>query len=522
MAEQKHSTLHTKVIWAVIGLGFLVLMALGGYFLHTVQKVRSENAKQHTLKTNAIKGKVWMERATKAHEADNHDKEFELLLKSARFNYRPAILKISKNYETGNYVHQSDVKAREWAAKLPEAQYLKFLFRRGLDLTVSGKNVDDMTTGLKFLEEGLSLAPEDINTTLALNRLGWLYERGPESLQDAEKAQSVFEEIGGEGLANFWGSQGYEAEQLGDDLTARKYYQKAIDLGSDRAKISLAYNHLNDVDTEGSWEIADMLMKEAAKSENQNRQFEAAVYFVERGAQEDKDTGLELMDALAAAGLDKSSRYLAEYYSDNPNVEADYERAAKYIQGLTYIPAKAKVMLGHLKRTGTGTPQDVKAAFKLYQEAADESYDPAKIALAHMHRLGLGTPKDPAKAKALYEATRYDERHPASYYIGLMYERGALGAKGIKKAIGYYELAAEVEYGPAFIRLATHYETGEYVAQDTAKAFKLMTEAAYTAEPEAIENLARYYSEGIGTERSREYAAIWRSKKKERSPLAFD
>lgn len=522
MAEEKHSTSNFKIIWLVGGLIILAIAAAAIYFAITFQDLKSKNTERQTFKTNAIKGEVWMERADKAHDAGNHDAEFEFLLKSAKFNYIPAIFKISKNYETGNYVHQSDLKAQEWAAKLPKHEYIKFLYRRGFSLTDSSKSVSVQSTGLDFLEEGVSISPDNETKKHMQKRAAWVYSQGNEALRDQARARDLFEEIGGKDLQNFLGTSGFNLEQSGKTEEARKFYQEAIEQGSDRAKVSLAHNYLNNWEDESGREKAINLFRDVIISDDLNSRHEAALFFMERGPQDNIALGLNTMTALADEGFSKSQLYMIKYYTDNPDVMPDYEQAVKYLESLTYMPAMAKVTLAHLKRTGLGTSKDVQAAFKLYQDAANDSYDPAKFALAHMHRLGLGTPKDAQKAQALYESLRYDERHAASYYIGLLYEDGDLGPADIKKAIKLYNLAAEAEYAPAFMRLAAFYEAGNYVTKDTDKAFKLMTEAGYSAHPNALESMARYYTEGIGTEASAEYARIWRNKKVANSPFAFD
>lgn len=522
MAETNRPSSSRKTIRLIPSLAVLSLFIFGFYIFQSFKDTQARRLEQQTLKNKALKGKVWMERANKAHDSDNHDEEFELLLKSANLNHMPAIARISNNYESGHYIKQSDLKAQEWAMKLPEMQYLQFLFRRGHALTVSGKSPEDIAMGIKLLEEAITIAPENQSKKNALERIAWLYFKGDESIRNLDKAQEIFEIIGGTPLENFLGSQGFEAEQLGDRKKARDYFQAAVDKGSTNAKVSLAYNYLNDTSIENSWEIADKLMREVTLSDEINSRFGAAKYFIERGSEVDKSMGIDLLENLANDGFERSKLYLAEYYSDNPNVEADYIKAAKHLESLTYLPAQAKLMLAHMKRTGTGTTKDLKAAFELYEQAANDSYYPAKLALGHMHRLGLGTPKNPQKAKEVYEAARHDEHHAASYYLGLMYEQGQLGAINIEEAINLYGLASEAEYGPALMRLAKLYERGQHVPKDNAKAFRLMTEAAYEESPGAIENLAHYYSEGIGTERNNEYADIWRSKKNAPTPFAFD
>lgn len=521
MVEREAHIKRRNLLWLSAIFIFASLLIFSAYLFLSFQSGQSKITERRAEKTNAIKGQVWMERATKAHNADDHDKEFELLLKSAQFNYLPAILKISKNYETGNYVHQSDLKSKEWASKLPETQYIKFLVRRGLDLTASGQSAEKMALGLTFLEEGLEVTNTPPQKDRILERMAWLYHRGDESFRDVTKAQIIYKDIGGEALANFYGYEGFAAQELGNNEKARRYYQKAIDLGSDRAKIILAYNYRDDHEGEEHFETADSLALEATKSQDKNVQYDAALYFIDRHFNHKKSIGLDLMETLANEGFNRSRSYLADYFTDNPNVDADYERAAKYIEAMTYIPAKMKVTLGHLKRTGIGTPQDISGAFKLYEKASAENYDPAKMAMAHMYRLGLGTPRNPEKAKELYESIKYDNRSPASYYIGLLYESGDIPSKTMQQAIELYTFAAEDEYGPALEHLAKLYEAGQHIPKDPKKAFALMTEAAYTSHPTAIENLARYYSEGIGTEHNSEYATIWRSKMEPPSPFIF-
>lgn len=520
MASQKRSKLHYVTLWLTGIFGVIIICSIAAFTLYLSQ-INKARQNQLEAKTKAVKGQVWYERANKAHDRNNHDEEFELLRKSANLDYVPAILKMSQNYETGHNVEKSDLKSQEWAAKLPQNQYIQFLYRRGYALTETGQTVEQIGQGLEFLESVIQISPDNHTKDSTLHRIGTIYSKGPESLRDKAKAHQIFETIGGLSFGNFLSIEGLEAEQAGEHIRARQLYQQAIDAGSINAKVRLAYSYSNDVDSQNSEERVTELIAEVLQSDEPQSRHQAAIYSIERGSAGDEVLGLEAMEELADSGFERSSLYLIDYYSDNPNIEADYDKVAHYIQKLTYMSTKTKVTLAHLKRTGTAMTQDEKAAFKLYEDAASYDYIPAKMALAHMHRLGIGTPKDSEKAKALYLAARYDDRHPASFYIGLMYENGELGIVDMERAITLYELAAQSEYGPALMRLAKLHEIGNHIPQNKEKAFKLMTEAAYTGHTEAIENLARYYSEGIRTELNSEYAAIWRGKKEPRPVLGF-
>jgi len=232
MVSQKRSKLHYTILWFMGMIGIVIICAIA-YFGFFITQLSQSDRDHQTAKTNAIKGKVWYERATRAHEADNHDKEFELLLKSASFDYIPAILKISKNYETGNYTHQSDLKAQEWASKLPEKQYLRFLTRRGFALTAPESSADNQATGLKFLEEASNFAPENHTLENMKKRIGWIYWQGHESLRDDIKAREIYQELGGKELEYFLGTSGFNLEQAGETKKARALYQDAITQGSD-------------------------------------------------------------------------------------------------------------------------------------------------------------------------------------------------------------------------------------------------------------------------------------------------
>jgi TPR repeat protein len=79
-----------------------------------------------------------------------------------------------------------------------------------------------------------------------------------------------------------------------------------------------------------------------------------------------------------------------------------------------------------------GMPKDFKAAFRLFQEAANGDHLTAAVAVAHMTREGLGTKKDEAKADAMLEqlAPRLLHRNASGGAWELL-GRGVIFALGI-------------------------------------------------------------------------------------------
>lgn len=180
MANQKRSKLHYIVLWATAILGIGIICSIFFFSSH-IAKLKQSNQERQAVKTNAVKGKVWYERANKAHDDDNHKEELELLLKSADLNYQPAIHKMAKNYETGHSVRKSDLKSQEWAAKLPQEQYIQFLYRRGYTLIEAGQSTKNVEQGIDFLESAVQIAPENHSKNNALRLIGSIYSNGPKA-----------------------------------------------------------------------------------------------------------------------------------------------------------------------------------------------------------------------------------------------------------------------------------------------------------------------------------------------------
>ena len=516
MRENKSAKAQSYTLSVSIILAAIIILGFAGFGIQKYFELRRIDAAL-TESSNLTKAQVWMDRATKAHETDNHDAEIEYLLKSAKLDYSPAIFKLGTFYDTGDHLPLSYEKAQEWYSKLPKQKYAQYLARRGRGLIYPQISLEQSRLGIEFLEQALSLDEND----RVRKSLAEVYYRSYSELEDMKKAEEYYTIIGGDPELNFLIHRGTSFKHTGDYDNAKTYYQRAYDKGSPTGLIRLAEIYQNDRKDPNAHKIAEALYDEGSQSKYPWTRYRSAKYFFRFGDKDKQNRSLNILEELADSGFSKASQFLAKVYISDSYARPNYIKAAKYLEQSTYLPPALNLTLGHMKRTGTGVKVDLDTALAIYTKEKDNGNSEGMLALAHMYRLGIGTKKDSKKALSLYQKARANTpRHSASYYIGLMHENGELGLTDDSKAIEFYSLASEVEYGPALRRLAQKYEKGDGVSKNTTKAFNLMTEAAYAHDQEAIENLVRYFKNGIGTEINLEIADLW-SKKQTIGPFQF-
>lgn len=503
---------------AIVGIIIaIIILAATILSIHKISGIQKDIESQQTKDSDNTKGRVWMDRATKAHKANSHDIEIEHLLKSANLGYAPAIWKIGLYYDTGDHVALSYDTAREWYAKLPKKTYAQYLANRGYALVYPGTTLEQSQKGVGFLQEAFSLGNEKARENLA-----WAYSRSYPELRDVKLAKEYYEIIGGKAELEFLNHQGWQLKKKNKIAEARVYFQRAIDLGSPRALLNMAYSYQDDHQDKDGDKVAAQFMQKASKENDKFTRFESAMYFLRYGNIDTRSMSRDILEKLADEDFDKAHTELAKIYTDSVHFKKDYIKAAKHMEKAEYLTPKLKLKLGHMKRTGTGIKADPKAAFDIYTSEMNNGNANATLALAHMTRLGLGTQKNPDKALELYQSAKTNENHLANYYIGLMHENGDFGQIDTPKAIEMYLRASKNNYGPALRRIALKQETGNRLPKNPAKAFETMSEAAYSGDKEAIEHLTRYYTLGIGTDINLEVAKIWSEKKTVSDPFLFE
>ena len=152
------------------------------------------------------------------------------------------------------------------------------------------------------------------------------------------------------------------------------------------------------------------------------------------------------------------------------------------------------------------TPQDHKAAYRLFMEEALSGNALAMHDLGRMFMDGIGVDADADQAqiwyaKALSAFQTVERQRPnryVEYRIGKMYAGGLGTEQDDAAAAKWFSQAAEQGYQYAQYSLAGLYSRGKGVPQDDAKALELYTLAAAQGFPYAAWELGKRYRDGIG------------------------
>jgi len=106
--------------------------------------------------------------------------------------------------------------------------------------------------------------------------------------------------------------------------------------------------------------------------------------------------------------------------------------------------------------------EDDDAAFKLFQQAAEQGYAEGQFGLGGMYAKGEGTTLDPVKAGELIRQSAMQNYIPAVRAYAKALEYGNLGfTRNLAQAVESYQLCHDLGDSVCTFRLALAYKTGE-------------------------------------------------------------
>ncbi|MBQ4269472.1 MAG: sel1 repeat family protein, partial [Clostridia bacterium] len=170
-----------------------------------------------------------------------------------------------------------------------------------------------------------------------------------------------------------------------------------------------------------------------------------------------------------------------------------------------------------LYEKGLGVERSYHEAILLYRDAAWEGNTDAQFALGFLYETGTGMKKSYPAALRWYRVA-YHENGDACFRIGLFYEFGRGVTKSWEKAMQWYRLAVKKGNVEALFRLGVLTEK-KVNPPDYKSAAALYEQAANENFAPAQKALARLYEKGLGVEKSKEKAAYWLKRAKEK-PIA--
>src|SRR5208282_6041829 len=392
----------------------------------------------------------------------------------------------------------------------------------------------------------------DAGDAVAMNSLGYLYEKGLGVAQDYAQARQWFQKAAEAGNYHAMEHLGYLYEHgLGvaqDYAQARQWYQKAADAGNAGARQALARlasapsstssaaeslaQAQRYLDTKDFANALPLLQKAAAGGNTSAMNKLGDLYYDGKGVAQDYGKSREWYQKAADAGNAVAMTNLGWLYENGKGVAQDYDKAREWYQkGGDAGNTDAMYNLGVLYRDGKGVAQDYDKAREWYQKAADAGNTDAKQALSELPSISSPIPASstspvsqaslshsPSGAEALAEAKRYfaakDYAHAlpplqkaaeagnawAMTNLGWLYESGRGGLpKDDAQAVSWYQKAAEAGDALGMACLGVMYENGRGgLPKDDAQAVSWFQKAAEAGDAHGMANLGFMYANGRG------------------------
>ncbi|XOV83491.1 MAG: tetratricopeptide repeat protein [bacterium] len=190
-----------------------------------------------------------------------------------------------------------------------------------------------------------------------------------------------------------------------DEALALSFFERAADLGYDRANFHLGRAYLYGQGVAKNVEAARTALLTAAQQDHLfAMMLLASSYRIAHVTDPQPDLALAWYEKAHAAGAPAALLSMGFMYANGEVGEPDPSRAAAlYQQALDAGFTPAAVHLAYAYLTGSGVEENPETALKLYNLAAAEGITDSFVGLGHLYEYGLGVKQDLAQAQSWYE-----------------------------------------------------------------------------------------------------------------------
>lgn len=261
-------------------------------------------------------------------------------------------------------------------------------------------------------------------------------------------------------------------DKYDDKETAMKWINEAIEDDCDEAKILKLF--INDEESEESIELLKTLCDEG----NYLAIYILGICYIYGigGAEEDDETGVELIRKVAENGIAEAQYSLGDYYLEYSDNSSEAVKWLKKSAEKNY--AKAQYRLGQCYLQSWGVDENLDECFKWTWKSAQNGYAEAQCDLGHFYLSGIGISASESEAFKWFKKAA-EQGHPhAETMLGWCYIEGHGTKKNITEGFNWTKKAAEQEYPKAQYNLGILYCDGIGVEQNPNKAVELIKASA--------------------------------------------
>ena len=223
-------------------------------------------------------------------------------------------------------------------------------------------------------------------------------------------------------------------------------------------------------------------------------QVEPVVLLLKQAMQD--TAAFETLQNRAATG-DASAAYALALLLDSQRTQNeitvpkdDKAAFALYEQAAQAGNTEAEFATGQAYQTGHGVTPDAALATAWYRAAALNGLAAAQTSLGFAYQTGLGIPQDDASASFWFSRAAAQADPAGETALGYLYLFGQGLAQDQPHAVALFSKAAAQNFGPAFLALGYCYAQGLGTAPDTTRAARYFYKAGLSGVPQAGAALA--------------------------------
>ena len=301
---------------------------------------------------------------------------------------------------------------------------------------------------------------------------------------------------------------------------ARRWYQKAVDLGN-----SYAYSNMAWLAIYGNGEPQDMqkgmrMMERAATAGNSYAQASLGWIYREGygGISKNPKVAFDWYNKAAAQGYANAEASLGYLYREALGVDRDYAKSLEfYRRAALQGDINAMGSVGYALQNGFGTDVNFEEARYWYEKAVEKNDPYSLSALAWLYREGKGVQQDYGKALDLYRRAAEKNDVSGMSSLGYMAQYGLGMPVNYSEALRWYEMASAQNDAYAFSALGYMYREGVGVERDYAKSLDYYRRGADLGDLSSMGSMGYALQNGLGTPVNFEEARQWYEKGAERN-----
>lgn len=300
---------------------------------------------------------------------------------------------------------------------------------------------------------------------------------------------------------------------------ARRWYQKAVDLGNAHAYTNMAWLAIY-----GNGEAQDMqkgmrMMERAANAGNSYAQASLGWIYREGygGISQNYKAAFDWYIKAAVQDYANAQASVGWLYREGLGTDRDYVKSLDfYRKAALQGDINAMGSVGYALQNGLGTEVNFDEARRWYEKGVEKNDAYSMSALAWLYREGRGVNQDYGRALDLYRRAAEKNDVTGMSSLGYMAQYGLGMPVNYQEALRWYEMAAAQNDAYSYSSLGWMYREGVGVPRDYVKSLQYYRRGAELGDLNSMGSMGYALQNGLGAPINFEEARQWYERAAER------